>query len=118
MHRLTICLQHANTDKKLTPAVLYTDNLQVAYPNEEQQNSEDENVYTPLGKDEEEYDTILTSSSSVAIVNRPPAPTPRPDSLPTPDDKTPFIAQGLNFLFELWLLDNLFVIGSVGESYF
>ncbi|XP_051757462.1 B-cell scaffold protein with ankyrin repeats-like [Ctenopharyngodon idella] len=69
------------------------DNLRVAYPNEEHQNSEDENVYTPLGKDEEEYDTILTSSSSVAIVNRPPAPTPRPDSLPTPEDKTPFIAQ-------------------------
>lgn len=73
----------------------------MAYPNEEHQNSEDENVYTPLGKDEEEYDTILTSSGSVAIVNRPPAPTPRPDSLPTPDDKTPFIAQGLNFKFEL-----------------
>ncbi|CAM4528872.1 unnamed protein product [Leuciscus chuanchicus] len=44
-------------------------------------------------RNEEEYDTILTSSSPVVIVNRPPAPTPRPDSLPTPEDKTPFIAQ-------------------------
>uniref|UniRef100_A0A673N2S9 DBB domain-containing protein n=1 Tax=Sinocyclocheilus rhinocerous TaxID=307959 RepID=A0A673N2S9_9TELE len=59
----------------------------------EHQNNEGENVYTPLGRDGEEYDTILTSSSSVVIVNRPPAPTPRPDSLPTPEDKTPFIAQ-------------------------
>ncbi|XDV17756.1 hypothetical protein PO909_023575, partial [Leuciscus waleckii] len=70
-----------------------TDNLRVGDPNEEHQNNEDENVYTPLGRNEEEYDTILTSSSPVVIVNRPPAPTPRPDSLPTPEDKTPFIAQ-------------------------
>ncbi|KAF4110764.1 hypothetical protein G5714_007795 [Onychostoma macrolepis] len=69
------------------------DNLRLVDPNEEHQNNEDENVYTPLGRDGEEYDTILTSSSSVVIVNRPPAPTPRPDSLPTPEDKTSFIAQ-------------------------
>ncbi|XP_059392191.1 B-cell scaffold protein with ankyrin repeats-like isoform X2 [Carassius carassius] len=69
------------------------DNLWLVDPNEEHQNNEDVNVYTPLGRDGEEYDTILTSSSSVVIVNRPPAPTPRPDSLPTPEDKTPFIAQ-------------------------
>uniref|UniRef100_A0A673N0N8 DBB domain-containing protein n=1 Tax=Sinocyclocheilus rhinocerous TaxID=307959 RepID=A0A673N0N8_9TELE len=68
-------------------------NLWLVDPNEEHQNNEGENVYTPLGRDGEEYDTILTSSSSVVIVNRPPAPTPRPDSLPTPEDKTPFIAQ-------------------------
>uniref|UniRef100_A0A673MZP1 DBB domain-containing protein n=1 Tax=Sinocyclocheilus rhinocerous TaxID=307959 RepID=A0A673MZP1_9TELE len=75
------------------PFALYTDNLWLVDPNEEHQNNEGENVYTPLGRDGEEYDTILTSSSSVVIVNRPPAPTPRPDSLPTPEDKTPFIAQ-------------------------
>ncbi|XP_067288564.1 B-cell scaffold protein with ankyrin repeats-like isoform X1 [Pseudorasbora parva] len=69
------------------------DNLQVACPDEEHQNNDDENVYTPLGRDEEEYDAILTSSSSVVIVNRPPAPTPRPDALPSPEDNTPFIAQ-------------------------
>ncbi|ROL45641.1 B-cell scaffold protein with ankyrin repeats [Anabarilius grahami] len=85
--------QNENMDPSCLVTTVQADNLQVAYPNEEHQNSEDENVYTPLGKDEEEYDTILTSSSSGAIVNRPPAPTPRPDSLPTPDDKTPFIAQ-------------------------
>ncbi|RXN08059.1 B-cell scaffold protein [Labeo rohita] len=82
-----------NTDTGVYEMMGRADNLQVVDPNEEHQNNEDENVYTPLGRDEEEYDTILTSSSSVVIVNRPPAPTPRPDSLPTPEDKTPFIAQ-------------------------
>jgi len=69
--------------------------------NEEHQDNYDENLYTPLGRNEEEYDTILRPSSPVVIVNRPPAPTPRPDSLPTPENKTPFIAQGLNFLLRL-----------------
>uniref|UniRef100_A0A673N2L7 DBB domain-containing protein n=1 Tax=Sinocyclocheilus rhinocerous TaxID=307959 RepID=A0A673N2L7_9TELE len=77
----------------LQESLVSKNNLWLVDPNEEHQNNEGENVYTPLGRDGEEYDTILTSSSSVVIVNRPPAPTPRPDSLPTPEDKTPFIAQ-------------------------
>ncbi|KAK2914186.1 hypothetical protein Q8A67_002585 [Cirrhinus molitorella] len=83
----------SNIDTGVYEMMGRADNLQVVDPNEEHQNNEDENVYTPLGRDEKEYDTILTSSNSVVIVNRPPAPTPRPDSLPTPEDKTPFIAQ-------------------------
>ncbi|KAI4905060.1 hypothetical protein NFI96_016037, partial [Prochilodus magdalenae] len=49
--------------------------------------------YAHMGSNNEEYDTILTSSSSVVIANRPPAPTPRPETLPPKEDSTPFIAQ-------------------------
>uniref|UniRef100_A0A9J7WWY1 DBB domain-containing protein n=2 Tax=Cyprinus carpio TaxID=7962 RepID=A0A9J7WWY1_CYPCA len=90
---LTLDDNDGNTDTSVYELMGRADNLWLVDPNEEHQNNEDENVYTPLGRDGEEYDTILTSSSSVVIVNRPPAPTPRPDSLPTPEDKTPFIAQ-------------------------
>ncbi|XP_077085703.1 B-cell scaffold protein with ankyrin repeats-like isoform X1 [Siphateles boraxobius] len=100
-HELYILLQESlvfddndgNTDTGVYELMGRADNLRVGDPNEEHQNNEDENVYTPLGRNEEEYDTILTSNSPLVIVNRPPAPTPRPDSLPTPEDKTPFIAQ-------------------------
>lgn len=58
---------------------------------------DDESVYTHLGGGDEEYDTILTSSGSPVIANRPPAPTPRPNSFINTGDNTPFIAQGLTF---------------------
>ncbi|KAJ8008226.1 hypothetical protein DPEC_G00102600 [Dallia pectoralis] len=54
---------------------------------------EKEEVYTPLGLDDEEYDTICTSSGDVVIANRPPAPTPRPEVTPVKEDSTPYIAQ-------------------------
>ncbi|XP_060790643.1 B-cell scaffold protein with ankyrin repeats-like isoform X3 [Neoarius graeffei] len=52
----------------------------------------DDDPYTLEG-DNEEYDTILTSSSSVVMANRPPAPAPRPESLPTKEENIPYIAQ-------------------------
>lgn len=55
----------------------------------------DDDPYTLEGNDEE-YDTILTSSSSVVMANRPPAPAPRPESLPTKEENIPYIAQGKN----------------------
>uniref|UniRef100_A0A3B1IZ82 B cell scaffold protein with ankyrin repeats 1 n=1 Tax=Astyanax mexicanus TaxID=7994 RepID=A0A3B1IZ82_ASTMX len=54
---------------------------------------QEEDPYAHLGANDEEYDSILTSGSSVAIVNRPPAPTPRPETLPAKEDNMPFIAQ-------------------------
>nr|XP_015200546.1 PREDICTED: B-cell scaffold protein with ankyrin repeats [Lepisosteus oculatus]XP_015200547.1 PREDICTED: B-cell scaffold protein with ankyrin repeats [Lepisosteus oculatus] len=54
---------------------------------------EDEDPYAPLGGNDEEYDTILVSNKSMSIINRPPAPTPRPDASPVKEDSTPFIAQ-------------------------
>uniref|UniRef100_A0A4W5RAA4 B cell scaffold protein with ankyrin repeats 1 n=1 Tax=Hucho hucho TaxID=62062 RepID=A0A4W5RAA4_9TELE len=54
---------------------------------------DEEDLYAPLGVNDEEYDTILTSSSTVVIANRPPAPTPRPETTPVKEDSTPFIAQ-------------------------
>ncbi|KAG7462017.1 hypothetical protein MATL_G00197500 [Megalops atlanticus] len=59
----------------------------------EAEDPEDEDPYAPLGVNDEEYDTILTSSKAVIIANRPPAPTPRPETTPTKEDSTPFIAQ-------------------------
>ncbi|XP_063043010.1 B-cell scaffold protein with ankyrin repeats-like, partial [Engraulis encrasicolus] len=59
----------------------------------QEEDEEEEDPYAPLGVNDEEYDTILSSSSSVVIANRPPAPTPRPETIPTREDRTPFIAQ-------------------------
>ncbi|XP_041723658.2 B-cell scaffold protein with ankyrin repeats-like [Coregonus clupeaformis] len=54
---------------------------------------DEEDLYAPLGVNDEDYDTILTSSGAVVIANRPPAPTPRPETTPVKEDSTPFIAQ-------------------------
>ncbi|XP_056607415.1 B-cell scaffold protein with ankyrin repeats-like [Triplophysa dalaica] len=72
-----------------------TENLQLDDADEQCQNDDEdpENIYSPMGRDDEEYDILLTSSGSLVMANRPPAPTPRPDCLSTPEDKTPFIAQ-------------------------
>uniref|UniRef100_A0A3B4WUM7 B cell scaffold protein with ankyrin repeats 1 n=1 Tax=Seriola lalandi dorsalis TaxID=1841481 RepID=A0A3B4WUM7_SERLL len=51
-----------------------------------------EDLYAPLGVNDE-YDTILNSTKAVFIANRPPAPTPRPESTQVKEDKTPYIAQ-------------------------
>ncbi|XP_071333778.1 B-cell scaffold protein with ankyrin repeats-like [Trachinotus anak] len=51
-----------------------------------------EDLYAPLGVNDE-YDTILNSTKATFIANRPPAPTPRPESTQVKEDKTPYIAQ-------------------------
>lgn len=56
----------------------------------------DDDPYT-LEVNDEEYDSILASSSgSVVMTNRPPAPAPRPESLPGKEVNVPYIAQGNN----------------------
>ena len=52
---------------------------QQAGRDEEEEDDEEEDPYAPLGVNDEEYDTILSSSNSVVIANRPPAPTPLGD---------------------------------------
>ncbi|XP_044039154.1 B-cell scaffold protein with ankyrin repeats-like isoform X2 [Siniperca chuatsi] len=52
----------------------------------------DEDIYAPLGVNDE-YDTILNSTKSVVIANRPPAPTPRPEITQVKEDRTPYITQ-------------------------
>ncbi|XP_034425380.1 B-cell scaffold protein with ankyrin repeats-like [Hippoglossus hippoglossus] len=51
-----------------------------------------EDLYASLGGDDE-YDTILNSTKAVVIANRPPAPTPRPESTEEEEDRTPYITQ-------------------------
>ncbi|XP_045921325.1 B-cell scaffold protein with ankyrin repeats-like [Micropterus dolomieu] len=59
---------------------------------EEEEEEEEEDIYAPLGVNDE-YDTILNSTKAVVIANRPPAPTPRPESTQVKEDRTPYIAQ-------------------------
>ncbi|XP_034532567.1 B-cell scaffold protein with ankyrin repeats-like [Notolabrus celidotus] len=59
---------------------------------EEEKKKEEEDIYTPLGVNDE-YDTILKPTKAVATANRPPAPTPRPESTQVKEDKTPYIAK-------------------------
>lgn len=68
---------------------------------EAQNEEEEENPYTFAETDDNEYDLILASKSVKKrtgnrsfIVNRPPAPTPRPTHVPFKEETTPYIAQG------------------------
>lgn len=67
--------------------------MQQEQQEEEDDGEEVEDLYAPLGASDE-YDTILNSTKAVCIANRPPAPTPRPESTQVKEDKTPYIAQG------------------------
>lgn len=60
---------------------------------QDEEEEEEEDPYAPLGINDEEYDTILAPSNAMVIANRPPAPTPRPETTPVKQDQTPFIAQ-------------------------
>ncbi|XP_029944205.1 B-cell scaffold protein with ankyrin repeats isoform X2 [Salarias fasciatus] len=62
---------------------------------EEEEEEEEEDLYAPLGVNDE-YDTILNPAKVVMIANRPPAPTPRPESTQARQDRTPYIAQVFN----------------------
>ncbi|XP_031141008.1 B-cell scaffold protein with ankyrin repeats isoform X1 [Sander lucioperca] len=53
---------------------------------------EEEDIYAPL-RVNDEYDTILNSTKAVVIANRPPAPTPRPESTQGMESGTPYITQ-------------------------
>lgn len=62
---------------------------------------EEEDPYIFAEIDDSEYDTILAnmsikkkSGSRSFIINRPPAPTPRPTHIPPKEETTPYIAQG------------------------
>ncbi|XP_052035131.1 B-cell scaffold protein with ankyrin repeats isoform X2 [Apodemus sylvaticus] len=61
---------------------------------------EEENPYAFAETDDNEYDLILASKSVKKrtgnlsfIINRPPAPTPRPTHIPLKEETTPYIAQ-------------------------
>uniref|UniRef100_A0AAQ5XSB6 DBB domain-containing protein n=2 Tax=Amphiprion ocellaris TaxID=80972 RepID=A0AAQ5XSB6_AMPOC len=58
----------------------------------EDKEGEDEDLYAPLGMNDE-YDTFLNSTKAVLVANRPPAPTPRPESTQVKESGTPYIAQ-------------------------
>ncbi|EGW11137.1 B-cell scaffold protein with ankyrin repeats, partial [Cricetulus griseus] len=66
----------------------------------EEQEEEEENPYAFAETDDNEYDMILASKSVKKrtgnrsfIINRPPAPTPRPTHVPFKEETTPYIAQ-------------------------
>ncbi|XP_036047277.1 B-cell scaffold protein with ankyrin repeats-like [Onychomys torridus] len=67
---------------------------------ESQKEEEEENPYAFAETDDNEYDLILASKSIKKrtgnhsfIINRPPAPTPRPTHIPFKEETTPYIAQ-------------------------
>ncbi|XP_070119460.1 B-cell scaffold protein with ankyrin repeats isoform X13 [Equus przewalskii] len=67
---------------------------------EEKEPGEEEDPYTFTEIDDSDYDMILAHMSTKKktgsrsfIINRPPAPTPRPTNLPPKEEATPYIAQ-------------------------
>lgn len=58
---------------------------------------EEEDPYNPCCPDQI-YDTVEPQSSS-EIINRPPAPIPRPSNLPEPEENTTYISKGANQKF-------------------
>uniref|UniRef100_A0A8C6FUB4 B cell scaffold protein with ankyrin repeats 1 n=1 Tax=Moschus moschiferus TaxID=68415 RepID=A0A8C6FUB4_MOSMO len=67
---------------------------------DEKDQEEEEDPYTFAEIDDSEYDTILANrsikkkiGSHSFIMNRPPAPTPRPTNIPPKEETTPYIAQ-------------------------
>lgn len=70
----------------------------------EKEQDEEEDPYTFAEVDDSEYDMILANmsikkktGSRSFIINRPPAPTPRPTNIPPREETTPYIAQGNAF---------------------
>ncbi|XP_048826157.1 B-cell scaffold protein with ankyrin repeats-like isoform X2 [Brienomyrus brachyistius] len=77
-----------------------------------QDGKEEEDPYALFGGVDEEYDTILASNKPVIIANRPPAPTPRPDTMPSKEDNTPFIAQVFQKKMSQGTMDTLYSLPS------
>jgi hypothetical protein len=72
----------------------------------QEEEEEEENPYAFAETEDNEYDLILASKSVKKrtgnrsfIINRPPAPTPRPTHIPPKEETTPYIAQGNILLF-------------------
>lgn len=73
---------------------------------EDEKEQEDEDPYTFAEVDDGEYDMILANMSTKKkiggrsfIINRPPAPAPRPTNIPPKEENTPYIAQGNVFSY-------------------
>ncbi|XP_026865749.2 B-cell scaffold protein with ankyrin repeats [Electrophorus electricus] len=77
-------LQVTDSHKELQPAAL---------GDHGEQGEEEEDPYAHFGVTCEKNDRVLTACGCVAIANRPPAPTPRPETFPTKKKSMPFIAQ-------------------------
>ncbi|CAB1452354.1 unnamed protein product [Pleuronectes platessa] len=58
----------------------------------EDEQEEMEDIYTSLGMNDE-YDTFMNPKKAVVIANRPPAPTPRPESITVVEDTVSYITQ-------------------------
>uniref|UniRef100_A0A3B4TSY4 B cell scaffold protein with ankyrin repeats 1 n=1 Tax=Seriola dumerili TaxID=41447 RepID=A0A3B4TSY4_SERDU len=90
------CYGHARAENATLGTVQIVWNPSTTDVQQEQQGGDEgeevEDLYAPLGVNDE-YDTILNSTKAVFIANRPPAPTPRPESTQVKEDKTPYIAQ-------------------------
>lgn len=68
-----------------------------------EEDSEEEHPYTCVALDERVYDLILSQEQQEEekrkhcrsfIMNRPPAPAPRPECSPVREESTPYIVQG------------------------
>ncbi|XP_028838233.1 B-cell scaffold protein with ankyrin repeats-like isoform X2 [Denticeps clupeoides] len=83
-----------NRDEEVYEKMRKTESPSPAEAQDDEQDMQDEgeDLYAHLGAGDE-YDTIMISSNPVAITNRPPAPTPRPENMPTKENSTPYIAQ-------------------------
>lgn len=67
----------------------------------ENEMEKEEDPYTFAEIEDSDYDMILANMSTKKkigsrsfIINRPPAPTPRPTNIPPKEETTPYIAQG------------------------
>lgn len=68
---------------------------------DEKEQEKEEDPYTFVEIEDSDYDMILANMSTKKkvgsrsfIINRPPAPTPRPTNIPPKEETTPYIAQG------------------------
>lgn len=60
---------------------------------------EEEDPYNPCCPDQI-YDTV-EAHSNPEVINRPPAPIPRPANLPEPEENTTYISKGPNQSFKM-----------------
>lgn len=80
---------------------------------DEKEQEKEEDPYTFVEIEDSDYDMILANMSTKKklgsrsfIINRPPAPTPRPTNIPPKEETTPYIAQGNVFCY--WLCVRVF----------